>query len=337
MKLLLIVDGRTDPVATSHYIAHRFGTRHVCADVLSVVPGPGGAPAMAWSRGTATRQRARLARLREAANHVADATAHELRATLGLAVGTTHVRAGDPARVIAACSARLGSDMILMEHPGGRFHARLRAATLARRLLADTACVVEFLAPEAPPRAGSLEVVVPLALEDIVQFPVIRLCDFAWPAATRWRILGLTRDPAHLTGLETSGYRVLRARHEAQALHRAMEARLQTFCGELRRVLGASAVIEHEIVTGTACTVMTDARRRQPEALMLALESPSQGFGLGFGRLATLTQERALAMALRAPGSTLLLHGARGDAALRHWLSTSAMARARHAPGPRPV
>jgi hypothetical protein len=78
---------------------------------------------------------------------------------------------------------------------------------------------------------------------------------------------------------------------------------------------------------------MADARRQQPDALNVTLESPSQGFG----RLSALTQERALATSLRAAGSTLLLHGARGDAALRHWLSTSAMARARPAPGSRPV
>ncbi len=335
MKLLLIVDDRTDPVATSNYIAHRFGARDVCVDVLSVIPGPGRAPAMPWSRSGTARLAAQLARLREAAAQVADATARELRTTQGLPVGTIHVRAGDPARVIADCGARLGSDMVLLEHPTGGFHARLRAVTLARRLLADTACVVELFTPGAPCRADTLEVVVPLALEDIVQFPVIRLCDFAWPAATRWRILGITRDPPHATDVETCGYRVLRARHEAEALRRAVSARLRTFCGELQRVLGAGAEIGHELIGGTPHAVMADLRRRQPGALMVALENPSQGFG--FGRLATLTQERALAMTLRAAGSTLLLHGARGDAALRHWLATSAMARVRHAPGPRPV
>ncbi len=327
MKLLLVVDERTDPVVASGYVARRFGARDASVDVLAIIPGPGRDRAVPrLLAAAATRHRAELARSKEAVDDLAHATARELRTTHGLAVGTTHLRAGDPARVIAASGARLGSDLVLMEQPAGGFHARLRAVSLARSLLADTACVVEFFAPAAPPPDGTLDVVVPLALEDIVQFPVIRMCDFAWPASTRWRILGITREPSHATKLEACGYRILRTRHEAQAIHRAVQARLRTFCGELRRVLGASAVIDHEIVTGTPSAVMTDVRRRQPNALMVALESPSQGFG----RLAALTQERALAMALRAAGSTLLLHGARGDAALRHWLSTSAMARARH-------
>ncbi len=330
MKLLLIVDGRTDPVATSDYIARRFGGRDACVDVLCVMPGSDRELTLPWSRAGGARQRSQAARLREAIDQIADATARELRATHGLAVGTTHVRVGDPARVIAASSGRLGSDMILMEHPAGGFHARLRAVSLARCLLADTACVVELFSPGEPLPEGTLDVIVPLALEDIVQFPVIRMCDFAWPKSTRWRVLGITRKPEQATQLESCGYRLLRSLHEADAMNRAVEARLRSFCAELQRVLGGGAVIDHEVVAGTPYAVMTDVRRRLPTALMVALESPSQGFG----RLAALTQERALAMSLRAAGSTLLLHGARGDAALRHWLSTSAMAR--HAPGPRP-
>ncbi len=335
MKLLLIVDDRTDPVATSDYIARRFGARDACVDVLSVMPGSDRERTVSWPRAGGARQRWHAARLREAVDHIAHATARELRTTHGLAVDTTHVRVGDCARVIAAAAARLGSDLILMEHPTGGFHARLRAVSLARCLLADTACVVELFAPREQLPDGPLDVIVPLALEDIVQFPVIRMCDFAWPKSTRWRILGITREPARATQLESCGYRVLRTLHEVEAIHRAVKTRLLSFCGELQRVLGGGAVIDHEIVSGTPYAVMSDARRRLPNALMVALESPSQGFGQGFGRLAALTQERALAMSLRAAGSTLLLHGARGDAALRHWLSTSAMARARHAPGPR--
>jgi len=333
VKLLLIVDDRTDPVATSDYIARRFGGRNACVDVLCVIPGSDRERTAPWSRAGSARQRARDVRLREAADEIADASARELRATHRLTVGTTHVRVGDAARVIAASSGRLGSDLILMEHPTGGFHARLRAASLARCLLADTACVVELFSPGETLPGGILDVIVPLALEDIVQFPVIRMCDFAWPEATRWRILGITRKPAHATQLESCGYRLLRTLHEADAMHRAVEARLRSFCAELQRVLGGGAMIDHEIVTGTPYAVMTDVRRRLPTALMIALESPSQGFG----RLAALTQERALAMTLRATGSTMLLHGARGDAALRHWLSTSAMARARLAPRPRPL
>ncbi len=334
MKLLLVIDERTDPVVASGYIARRFGARDASVDVLGIIPGPGRDLAVPWSRvAPMTRHRAGLARSKEAVDDLAHATARELRATHGLAVGTTHVRAGDPARVIAASGARLGSDLVLMRQPAGGFQARLRAVILARSLLADTACVVEFYAPAAASGDGTLDVVVPLALEDIVQYPVIRMCDFAWPASTRWRILGIAREPAHPGRLESCVYRVLRAPHGAEAKRRAAQARLGTFCGELQRVLGAGAVIDHEIVTGTPGAVMADARRQQPDALIVTLESPSQGFG----RLSALTQERALATSLRAAGSTLLLHGARGDAALRHWLSTSAMARARPAPGSRPV
>jgi len=339
VRLLLIVDDCTDSRAVSDYVAWRFGSRVIQVDVLHILgPAParrpeGAAGALVTLPRPAPAKSARV--VPAPADNLAYETACRLREAHGarILVGSVHARRGDPARVIAESSQRLGSDLVLVQRPSLRGRGWLRAIALVRRLLGRIDCAVELFNPALPQAAGgAFELLAPLGLEGLVQFPVTRLCEFSWPETTRLRVLGLLPGADHDSALEHNGLRFLRGRITADGVRRAAATRLDAFCDELGRVFGTDVALDHELATGGACAALDAALVHPAVSLMLVLDERARGPV----SLRPLARERALALALRTNGSALFLRGDRGDLALRQWLAETATSPHLRRAGPRP-
>lgn len=341
MRLLLIVDDCTDSRAVSDYVAWRFGSRVIQVDVLHILgPAParrpeGAAGALGALVSLPRPASAKSGRVAPApADDLAYETACRLREAHGarILVGSVHARRGDPARVIAESSQRLGSDLVLVQRPSLRGRDWLRAIALVRRLLGRVDCAVELFNPALPQAGGAFELLAPLGLEDLVQFPVTRLCEFSWPQTTRLRVLGLLPEAEHESALEHNGLRFLRGPITAHGVRRAAATRLDAFCDELGRVFGTDVALDHELATGGACAALDAALVHPAVSLMLVLDEQARGPV----SLRPLAREQALALALRTNGSALLLRGDRGDLALRQWLAETATSPQLRRAGPRP-
>lgn len=324
MRLLLIVDDATDARAVVDYVVWRFGARALAVDVLRVLPP--GAPAPL----PGPRRRCPVVPS-PATGDAAGETARRLRAVPGARVRTTnlHLRHGGAARAIADIGARLGSDLILIERPAGPTRSGLRRVALLRRLLADTRCAVECFAPAVARRAAPLEMLVALALEDIVRFPVTRLCDFGWPGPARLRVLALPSGRASDGASSGAGLRCLPSGHvEPAAAQRAAAGRLGAFAAELGRVLGEAVEVRAAHAADASRTVPVDAAGAAPSLVMVLAD--------GLRGRAPRAADGVPAPWRDTSASLLYLHGDAGDLALREWLATTVCPRQARRAGPAP-
>lgn len=242
MKILYVVNAELEPRLAAAHFADRFHQGPIEVDIVGV---------MVAQEAGATRPsplaRGGLRVVRRQSHNGSNQQAEAMRAALESldCVGEirTHIISDFSAEAIAAKSSELASDLVMLEAGMPAVLEHLNPVSLTNRLLRLVPCSLELIKPYAANPRSHFNVLVPIDVHQIQDFPLTQLGAMSWPKNTHLHLLGLAAPSNKPMPTEANPCRILEDISTRCALH----SRSRALLGEARTALANTSQSDIEI------------------------------------------------------------------------------------------